>query len=102
LDGIPGIKGMGEKTAKKLLADYGGNIENIFAHMDDLEPRVQRLLRGKEEEARQSKYLATIVCDVPVQLDLAACRVGQINQERAVELFRELEFRTLIDKITGL
>jgi DNA polymerase I len=101
-DNIPGVKGVGEKTAKKLLAEYGGDIENIFAHIDDLAPKDQRLLRGKEEEARQSKYLATIVCDVPVQLDLAACRVGQINQERIVALFRELEFRTLIDRIPGV
>jgi DNA polymerase-1 len=101
-DNIPGVKGVGEKTAKKLLADYNGDIEQIFAHIDDLAPKDQRLLRGKEEEARQSKYLATIVCDVPVQLDLAACRVGQVNQERAVALFRELEFRTLIDKIPGM
>lgn len=101
-DNIPGIKGVGEKTAKKLLAEYGGDIEAIFAHLDDLAPKEQRLLRGHEAEARQSKYLATIVCDVPIQLNLAACRVGQINQERIVALFRELEFRTLIDKVPGL
>ncbi len=101
-DNIPGVKGVGEKTAKKLLATYGGNIEEIFAHIDELTPKEQTLLRGKEEEARQSKYLATIVCDVPVQLDLEACRVGKINQERTVALFRELEFRTLIDKIPGV
>lgn len=101
-DNIPGVKGVGEKTAKKLLAEYNGDIEQIFAHLDDLAPKEQRLLRGKEAEARQSKYLATIVCDVPVQLDLVACRVGQVNQERTVALFRELEFRTLIDKIPGM
>src|SRR5581483_3091273 len=83
-DNIPGVQGVGEKTAKKLLAEYGGDIEAIFAHIDELAPKEQRLLQGKEEEARQSKYLATIVCDVPVQLDLAACRVGQVNQERIV------------------
>ncbi len=101
-DNIPGVKGVGEKTAKKLLAEYGGDIETIFAHIDELAPKEQRLLRGQEEAARQSRYLATIVCDVPVQLDLAACCVGQINQERTVALFRELEFRTLIDKIPGM
>lgn len=101
-DNIPGVKGVGEKTAKKLLADYGGDIEQIFAHIDELGPKEQRLLRGKEEEARQSKYLATIVRNVPVQLDLEACRVGQVDHERAVALFRELEFRTLIDKIPGM
>jgi DNA polymerase-1 len=101
-DNIPGVKGVGEKTAKKLLAEHHNEIEQIFAHIDELAPKEQRLLRGKEEEARQSKHLATIVCDVPVQLDLVACRVGQINQERTVALFRELEFRTLIDKVTGV
>lgn len=101
-DNIPGVKGVGEKTAKKLLAEHNNDIEQIFTHIDDLTPKEQRLLRGKEEEARQSKYLATIVCDVPVQLDLVACRVGQIHQERVVALFRELEFRTLIDKIPGV
>lgn len=101
-DNIPGVKGVGEKTAKRLLAEYGGDIETIFAHIDNLAPKEQRLLRGKEAEARQSKYLATIVCNVPVQLNLAACRVGQVNRERIVTLFRELEFRTLIDKIPGV
>lgn len=101
-DNIPGVKGVGEKTAKKLLAQYSGDIEQLFAHLDDLAPKEQKLLRGKEEEARHSKYLATIVRDVPVQLDLVACRVGQVNHERTVALFRELEFRTLIDKIPGL
>jgi DNA polymerase I len=101
-DNIPGIKGVGEKTAKKLLAEYGGDIEQIFAHIDDLAPKEQRLLRGKLEEARWSKYLATIVCTVPVQLDLAACRVGQINQERSIALFRELEFRSLIDRLRSI
>lgn len=101
-DNIPGVKGVGEKTAKRLLAEYGGDIETIFAHLDDLAPKEQRLLRGQEAEARQSKYLATIVCNVPVQIDLGACRVGQVNQERIVALFRELEFRSLIDRIPGV
>lgn len=101
-DNIPGVTGVDEKLAKKLLAEYGGEIEQIFAHIDDLAPKEQRLLRGKEEVARQSKDLATIVRNVPVQLDLDACRVDQINQKRAVALLRKLEFRTLIDKITSL
>jgi DNA polymerase-1 len=99
-DNIPGVPGIGEKTAAKLLIDYG-SVENVLAHIDELTPKEQRLLREKGEQALQSKHLATIVLDAPVKLDLQACRVGQINRERVVALFRELEFRTLVDKIPG-
>jgi len=99
-DNIPGVYGIGEKTATKLLSAYG-DLEGVLAHIDELSPKEQRLLRGKEEVARQSKQLATIVLDAPVQLDMEASRVGQVNREQAVALFRELEFRTLVDKIPG-
>lgn len=99
-DNIPGVPGIGEKTASKLIADYG-DLEGILAHLDELTPKEQRLLREKSEQARESKFLATIVLNVPVQLDLEACRVGQFNRDRVVALFRELEFRSLVDKIPG-
>ncbi len=99
-DNILGVSGVGEKTATKLLTEYG-DLENLLAHIDALSPKEQRLLRGKEEVALESKKLATIVLDAPVQLDLQASRIGQVNRERAVALFRELEFRTLVDKIPG-
>ena len=99
-DNIPGVPGIGEKTATKLLTDYG-SVEGVLAHIDELTPKEQRLLREKGEQALQSKHLATIVLDAPVTLDLEACRVGLINRERVVALFRELEFRTLVDKIPG-
>jgi DNA polymerase I len=99
-DNIPGVPGVGEKTATKLLSEYG-DLEGVLAHIDALSPKEQRLLQGKQAQALESKQLATIVLDAPVQLDLEACRVGQVNRERAVALFRELEFRTLVDKIPG-
>jgi DNA polymerase I len=99
-DNIPGVPGIGEKTAAKLLTDYG-SLENVLAHIDELTPKEQRLLREKSEQALLSKHLAIIVLDAPVKLDLEACRVGQINRERVLALFRELEFRTLVDKIPG-
>ena len=99
-DNIPGVPGIGEKTATKLLSEYG-DLEGVLAHIDALSPKEQRLLSGKQEQALESKKLATIVLDAPVQLDLEAARVGQVNRERAVALFRELEFRTLVDKIPG-
>ena len=55
------------------------------------------LLREMADQARQSKFLATIVLDAPVKLDLEACRTGQINRDKVIALFRELEFRTLVD-----
>ncbi len=99
-DNIPGVPGIGEKTATKLLSEYG-DLEGVLAHIDALSPKEQRLLQGKQEQALESKKLATIVLDAPVQLDMEAARVGQVNRERAVALFRELEFRTLVDKIPG-
>src|SRR5437667_7980096 len=99
-DNIPGVPGIGEKTASKLLTEYG-DLEGVLAHRDELTPKEQRLLREMGDQARQSKYLATIVLDAPVKLDLEACRAGQINRDKLIALFRELEFRTLVDKIPG-
>src|SRR6266513_1591092 len=99
-DNIPGVPGIGEKTACKLLTEYG-DLEGVLAHIDDLTPKEQRLLREMGDQARQSKYLATIVLDAPVKLDLEACRVDQFNRDKVIALFRELEFRTLVDKIPG-
>ena len=99
-DNIPGVPGIGPKTATKLLSEYG-DVEGVLAHIDDLSPKEQRLLREQSAQALQSKHLATIVLDAPVQLDLQACRAGQVRREQAVALFRELEFRTLVDKIPG-
>ena len=99
-DNIPGVPGIGEKTASKLLTEYG-DLEGVLAHRDELTPKEQRLLKEMGDQARQSKYLATIVLDVPVKLDLEASRAGQINRDKIIALFRELEFRTLVDKIPG-
>ncbi|HYB01941.1 MAG TPA: DNA polymerase I [Ktedonobacteraceae bacterium] len=99
-DNIPGVPGIGEKTATKLLTEYG-DLEGVLVHIDDLSPKEQRLLREMGDQARQSKFLATIVVDAPVNLDLEACRTGQINRDKVIALFRELEFRTLVDKIPG-
>jgi DNA polymerase I len=99
-DNIPGVPGIGEKTASKLLTEYG-DLEGVLAHIDDLTPKEQRLLREMGDQARQSKYLATILLDAPVKLDLEACRSGQFNRDKVIALFRELEFRTLVDKIPG-
>jgi 5'-3' exonuclease len=92
-DNIPGVAGIGEKTATKLLQQYG-TLENIYAHLDELDAKVREKLVAGKAQAEQGKQLVTIVTDVPIQLDLDACRLGQIDRERVTALFRELGFRT--------
>src|SRR5947199_7735146 len=89
-DNIPGVPGIGEKTASKLVAEYG-SLENLLTHLDELKPKDQKLLREYSEQAKQSKFLATIVLDVPVQLDLEACRPEHMNRDKVLAIFRELE-----------
>ncbi|HUY75371.1 MAG TPA: DNA polymerase I, partial [Ktedonobacterales bacterium] len=97
-DNIPGVPGVGEKTATKLIQDYG-TLENILAHVDALAPRVRAALTEHEEQARQSKYLATIVTDVPLTLDLEGARALRYDPDRVLRLFRELEFSSLVDRL---
>ena len=101
-DNIPGVSGVGEKTALKLLQQFG-TIEEIYAHIDEVEPaKLQQILKEKQETAEQSKRLATIVTDVPITIDLDACAVSAFDRERVVELFRELEFNRLMEKLRDI
>ncbi len=100
-DNIPGVPGIGEKTASRLISEYG-DLEGILAHLSELKPREQKLLSGAAEQARQSKYLATIVLDVPVQLDLNACRMTHVDSDKVIALFRQLEFRSQVERAFAL
>jgi DNA polymerase-1 len=100
-DNIPGVPGIGEKTATRLLSEYG-NLEGILAHLDQLKPKEQKLLGEASEQARQSKYLATIVLDVPVQLDLVSCEIKHVDSEKVLTLFRQLEFRNMVERVLSL
>ena len=100
-DNIPGVPGIGEKTASKLIDSYG-SLEGVLEHVDELKPKEQLLLRTHGEQAKQSKFLATIVLDVPVQLDLEACRTERMNRDKVLAVFRELEFRTMVEKVLAL
>jgi len=98
-DNIPGVTGIGEKTATKLIQQFG-SIEEVYHHIGEVVPeKVQKLLKDGENEAKQSKELATIVTDMPVALDLAACRVSAYERDKVAELFRELEFSSLLPKL---
>lgn len=100
-DNIPGVSGIGEKTATKLLQQYG-TLENIYAHLHEIDAKLREKLEAGRAQAEQGKKLVTIVTDVPIQLDLDACRMGQIKRERVATLFRELGFRAaLLDRLPG-
>ncbi len=97
-DNIPGVPGIGAKTASKLLAQFP-TIEKLFAHLAELPERTQKLLAGREEQAIASKYLATIVTDVPVTLDMARGELWHYDRDEAFRLFTELEFLSMIDRL---
>ncbi len=97
-DNIPGVSGIGEKTAVKLIQQFG-SVEGIYQHIEEVTPKIRELLVTGEEEAQRSKRLASIVTEVPVALELAACTVGSYERSKLLELFRELEFFTLSDKL---
>ncbi len=98
-DNVPGVKGIGEKTAAELLRKYG-TVEEIYAHLEEVSPaRYRAALEQGRESAFQSKHLVTIVEDVPVTLDLQACSVKPIDRERVGALFRDLEFRALLSRL---
>ena len=98
-DNVPGVSGIGEKTAVALLLKYG-SLEGIYDHLAEVTPaRFRQALEAGREIAFKSKYLVTIVTDVPVTLDLPATRVKEIDRERVTRLFRELEFRSLLSRL---
>jgi DNA polymerase-1 len=101
-DAIPGVKGIGPKTATKLLLKYE-TLERIYKHLDSIKNEFgsaayQKLVDGKES-AFLSKKLGAIVLDVPIKLSLRACVVHDYDKTEAVERFKELEFTSLIKKL---
>jgi DNA polymerase-1 len=100
-DNIPGVMGVGEKTATKLLQQYG-TLEEIYEHLDDIQARFRNKLAEGQESAFISRQLATIVRDAPVQLDLDACLVHDFDRQAVMDLFRDLEFRSLVERLQEL
>lgn len=98
-DNIPGVPGIGEKTAKALIGDFGP-VESIFDHVDEVTPtRAQNALRGNREHALRSKHLATIVRDLDIELDPESARIDDFDREAVVGLMRDLEIRSLLSRI---
>lgn len=98
-DNIPGVKGIGDKTAIALLGEYG-TVENVFQHLDEVQnKRARSALEGHQEKVLVYKDLVTIRRDAPVKLDLEHARAGNFDRAQVIELFRELEFASLLGRI---
>ena len=97
-DNIPGVAGVGEKTTENLLAKYG-TLDAIYAHLDEIEPRWRTKLEAGKESAYMSYQLAAIRTDLPVTLDLEQARTEAFEPAKVEAIFRELEFRSLVDKL---
>lgn len=97
-DNIPGCPGVGEKTAQKLIAQYG-SIENLLSHSDELKGALKTKVEANREMIEFSKFLATIKIDVPIVLNMDELKREQPNEEELRKIFEEMEFRTLIDRV---
>lgn len=100
-DNIPGVMGIGEKTAINLLKQYG-SLDEIYAHLDELSKNVQSKLEAGREVAYLSQKLATIITDLNIPIDLEGARTEQFDPRRVEALFRELEFRSLLNRLNAL
>ena len=99
-DNIPGVPGIGEKTAEELVRNFG-SLEALYEKLEQLPPRYRKALEENRELAFLSRDLARIRTDVPIQLDLEGSRFGAYDREAVVHLFRELEFRSLLERLPG-
>ena len=99
-DNIPGCPGVGEKTAQKLIAQFG-SIENLLANTDQLKGALKTKVESNREQIGFSKFLATIKTDVPIELDMDALVREEPEADALRRIFDELEFRSLIDRVLG-
>lgn len=98
-DNIPGVPGVGEKTALKLLGEYG-TVDGVYEHIDQIKGALKEKLATSRELADLSRQLATIVLDAPVDFDPEAYRLQEPNHAEAIALFKRLEFKSLLPKVT--
>lgn len=101
-DNIPGVRGVGKVTATKLVQAFG-SLENIYKNIDDpqISKRTRELLIADREAARQSYHLAEIDRNVPLEMSWEECLLADYQKEKVVQLFEELNFKSLIAKLPG-
>ena len=96
-DNFPGCPGVGEKTAVKLINEFG-SVENLLANTSQIKGKLREKVEAAVEDIKMSKFLATIRRDVPIELNMDALKVTAPNEDALKKIFAELEFRTLADK----
>ncbi|ADQ40928.1 DNA polymerase I [Caldicellulosiruptor acetigenus I77R1B] len=97
-DNIPGVKGIGEKSAQKLLEEYS-SLEEIYQNLDKIKGSIREKLEAGKDMAFLSKRLATIVCDLPLNVKLEDLRTKEWNKERLYEILVQLEFKSIIKRL---
>ena len=97
-DNIPGVPGVGEKTAAKLIAEHG-TVEGVYAAVGTLTPKLRASIEASHEQVLHSREMSRIVTDLPVTLELERTRRGTYDRAAVIELFRDLEFRSLIPRL---
>ena len=100
VDNIPGVPGVGEKTAKKLISTYG-SIENLIKNTHDLKGKLKENVENFAEQAILSKQLATIILDCPVEFEESEFSRKEVNEKELIKLFQQLEFNQLGKRILG-
>ncbi len=100
-DNIPGVPGIGDVSATKLVSEYG-SLDNIYQNLEKLPDRLKKLLETGKESAYMSQKLATIEINIPIQLDLKQCVISDFDTKKVVDLFNELEFKSMIQRIPGI
>ncbi len=100
-DNIPGVPGIGEKTAARLLRDFG-SLDELYAHLDQVPPKLREPLERFRDQVYQSRRLATIVTDLPVQLELERAELRSYDRARLLSTFHELGFRSLLDRLPSV
>jgi DNA polymerase I len=101
-DNIPGVPGVGEKTAAKLIREFG-SLDAMFARIDDVTPeKLRDKVREHFDQIQMGRELSRIIRDLPIQIDLESARLGDYDRDTVVRLFREYEFRTLIERLPAM